>query len=261
MPIPLWMLIGGLIGVGVVIKKANSFPSLPSNLPDWKPIVQQAFNNGQGYTITQADLDRVEAKLFVHPLDWLVPQVGTIIPTEYLGGENDLIPGSKSFRWKQVGGPKDGPCPPLWRPIAAQSASILEVIQAAAGKPIKVSSWWRGPLSSRSTDQGEFKKRGGWGGYHPCAAAMDIYVDDWVEKIDDKRYGVSGKKRLYDIVEALIKSGKIPDGGLGIYGEKYKIIHYDPRSVLTGQHGGSWRKSRWNRVPDPVTGKVDMKGG
>lgn len=253
LPIWLWLAFGG----GGLWWWKHKKPSIPDNLPDWRPAMAQAASGGKGYTVTQADLDAVDASHFApnNPPAWLVPRVGTVIPAELLGPDDSFIPGTM-IKWKATGGPKDGTCPPLWRPIAQISARILEVIQAAAGTPIKVSSWWRGPKSSQSTDQGEYARRGGWGGYHPVAAAMDMYAPAWVEQ-----YGqATAKQKLYDVVQALITAGKIPEGGLGIYGEKYKIIHYDPRSVLTGKRGSKWKKARWDRRPDPITGKVNKSG-
>lgn len=245
------------VGKAMSVTGGRDLPPIPEGLTGWQDRVAAAGgSSGKGYVVTQADLDAVDAKNFVHPNDWLVPRVGTVIPAKYLGGPNDVIPGCKWVTWKMAANSKDGPVPPLWRPITALSAQAIEIIGDAAGERPKVTSWWRGPISSRDTDQGEYKRRGGWGGYHPSSAALDLYIPSWVEA--DK---ARGKQRLYDLIEALIKAGKLPDGGLGIYGDKYKIVHYDPRSALTGKHGKQWRSSRWDRRPDPITGTVDLTGG
>lgn len=202
------------------------------------------------YKVTQADLDAVESSLFVHPLDWLAPRVGTCIDSRFLGGPDDLIPGQGVFKWSDADNSKDGPVPYLWRPIVAQQAVNLSKLQEATGRKVKPSSWWRGPKASRAADQGEFEKRGGWGGYHPCGAAVDLKIEGW------------NNAQTHAAILDLIRRGVIPDGGVGIYdAQNVSSIHYDNRAQITGSHGGKWKQARWDRRPDPVTGKVDYSGG
>ncbi len=200
-----------------------------------------------GYQVTQADHDAVEASLFVHPLDWLLPPVGACIPSALLGGEDAQIPGT-AFTWKDASSRSDGPLPYMWRPNALILAENLTRLGQALGKTIKINSWWRGPKASRSSDQGEFAKRGGWGGYHPSGGAADIRVS-----------GMS-KDTLWRAIQDLISQGVISDGGLGIYAA-VDSVHYDVRGALTQAHGGSWARARWDRRPDPVTGVIDYSGG
>lgn len=261
MAIPIIVWLGGVVG-GLWWLASPSGPKIPDNLPDWRAGAQAAQKEGRGYEIRLSDYEAIDAAHFAkdEPPLLLLPPIGTIIPNELLGGDNDPIPGAPNYRWKDTGNRLDGVVPPIWRPIAAQSARILEVIRAAAGTDVKLTSWWRGPRASKSTDQGEYDRRGGWGGYHPVGAAMDIYVPAWVGDGKDKARVSEAKQKLYDLIEALIRAGKIPDGGLGIYGDKYKIVHYDPRTILLPNHKRG-RRSRWDRRPDPITGKVDLSGG
>lgn len=203
--------------------------------------------NDCAYKVTQSDLDAVEAELFVHPLDWLVPKVGDCIDSRYLGGPDDLIPGQDIFTWRDADNSKDGQVPYMWRPIVAKQALNLANIQKITGRQVTPSSWWRGPKASRAADQGEFSKRGGWGGYHPCGAAVDLKIK-----------GLTNDQ-TYLVVLDLIKQGLIADGGVGVY-ENVQSVHYDNRSQITGSHGGSWNRARWDRRPD-ADGKVDYSGG
>lgn len=206
-------------------------------------------SNDCGYKVTQSDLDAVEEQYFVHPLDWLVPQVGACIDSKYLGAETDTIPGQDVFTWADAAkGSRDGPVPYLWRPIVALQAKNLATIQHATGRKVKPSSWWRGPKSSRNADQGEFAKRGGWGGYHPAGSAVDLKIE-----------GLSNAQ-THAVILDLIRQGRISDGGVGIY-ESISSVHYDNRAEITGQHGGKWKQARWDRRPDPITGKIDYSGG
>lgn len=205
-------------------------------------------SNDCAYKVTQADHDAVEAQFFVHPLDWLLPPVGTCIDSKFLGGPQDKIPGQSTFVWDDAANSKDGQVPYMWRPIVAQQAANLERLQNALGRRVKPGSWWRGPKASRASDQGEFEKRGGWGGYHPCGAAVDLRIE-----------GLSNDATHSAIIN-LINQGVIPDGGVGVY-EAVSSVHYDNRSQITGQHGGKWKHARWDRRPDPITGLVDYSGG
>lgn len=204
--------------------------------------------NDCAHRVTQADHDAVEAGWFVHPLDWLLPPVGACIDSRYLGGPDDLIPGSTRYRWRDARSSLDGEVPFMWRPYVAKQARNLDKLSDALGKTVRVTSWWRGPKMSRKLDQGEFERRGGWGGYHPAGAATDIKVS-----------GVS-KADLKASIEDLITRGVIDDGGLGIYAA-IDSIHYDNRGLITGEHGGQWARARWDRRPDPVTGRVNYSGG
>ena len=94
---------------------------------------------------------------------------------------------------------------------------VLEKIRAAVGKPITVTSGYRCPTHNRAVG-------GAKGSQHVVGAAVDFKVE-----------GKTGAE-LASIVEALIASGEIPDGGLGLYHDRPAIVHYDLRG----------RRARWH---------------
>lgn len=112
---------------------------------------------------------------------------------------------------------KDGtPLPVHLYDNAKKVAENVEVLRfAIGGIPIHVNSWYRTP-------EHNFKENGKFNSQHLLAKAMDI----WVTGIDSFT--------LYVIVEALIRLGKMEEGGLGLYDG---FIHYDNRGYL----------SRWDK--------------
>jgi uncharacterized protein YcbK (DUF882 family) len=100
-------------------------------------------------------------------------------------------------------------------PNAKRQAENLEKLRTAIGDlPININSWYRTPAHN--------KKVGG----HETSEHMEaIATDIWV-------FGISSLT-LYYIIEDLIRSGVIEEGGLGVY---YGFVHYDCRGY----------RSRWN---------------
>lgn len=97
----------------------------------------------------------------------------------------------------------------------------LQVLRDHVGKPCKIISGYRSPERNKAVG-GATKSQ------HMEGNAVDIKID-----------GLTGHQ-IADIVEKLIKEGKMKEGGVGRYGDKDKIsdrswCHYDTRGV----------KARW----------------
>lgn len=97
----------------------------------------------------------------------------------------------------------------------------LQVLRDHVGKPCKIISGYRSPERNKAVG-GATKSQ------HMEGNAVDVKID-----------GLTGHQ-IADIVEKLIKEGKMKEGGVGRYGDKDKIsdrswCHYDTRGV----------KARW----------------
>ena len=97
----------------------------------------------------------------------------------------------------------------------------LQVLRDHVGKPCKIISGYRSPERNKAVG-GATKSQ------HMEGNAVDIKID-----------GLTGHQ-IADIVEKLIKEGKMKEGGVGRYGDKDKVsdrswCHYDTRGV----------KARW----------------
>ncbi len=91
----------------------------------------------------------------------------------------------------------------------------LQVLREHLGKPIKIISGYRSPERNKAVG-GATKSQ------HMEGNAVDIKVD-----------GMTGHQ-IADVVEKLIKEGKMKQGGVGRYGDKDKVTdiswcHYDTR--------------------------------
>ena len=97
-------------------------------------------------------------------------------------------------------------------------AWTLQVIRDAFGAPIRVNSGYRSPKHNKAVG-------GVSSSQHIKARAADLAPASG--DLDDLR-------RLAEVIEDLATSGKIPNGGIGVYGT---FVHYDTRI------GGP---ARWN---------------
>lgn len=89
-------------------------------------------------------------------------------------------------------------------------AQALEALRVKVGKPVTINSGYRCPTRNRAVG-------GAKGSQHLVGGAVDVAVD-----------GYTGKE-LASILEALVASNEIPDGGIGLYADKPEIVHYDQR--------------------------------
>ena len=97
-------------------------------------------------------------------------------------------------------------------------ASVLEVLRAEVGGPIRVISGYR--CHARNA------KVGGAGlSQHVIGVAVDIQAE-----------GHTGET-LAALIEGLIALGKMPDGGIGTYPDRPRTCHYDLRK----------KPARWHR--------------
>lgn len=92
----------------------------------------------------------------------------------------------------------------------------LQTIRNEINKPIIINSGYRSPEHNR-------KIGGASNSYHVKGMAVDFWVDG-IEPI-----------QLYQLIESLIKQGKIVQGGLGLYNS---WVHYDTRGF----------KARWDNT-------------
>lgn len=110
---------------------------------------------------------------------------------------------------------KDGaPMPSSAMTQIFELAQALEVIREDVGKPININSGYRSPAHNKAVG-------GAAASQHLLGTAADITVSNLQPTA------------LADIIEKLIASGKIPQGGIGIY---KTFVHYDIRGT----------KARWD---------------
>lgn len=86
-------------------------------------------------------------------------------------------------------------------------AEQLEVLRAHFGKPVTVTSGYRSPAHN-------VRIGGASKSFHTTGQAADIKVKDVSPRL------------VYNAIELLIKSGKMLEGGLGLYSS---WVHYDTR--------------------------------
>ena len=109
---------------------------------------------------------------------------------------------------------KDGtPVPDLFLPNITELANNLQVLRDVLGKPIYINSAYR-------TVEHNQKVGGSPKSQHLIAKAADI------------RTSSLRPKEISDVIEGLIKEGKMKQGGIGIYNT---FVHYDIRG----------KKARW----------------
>ena len=104
-----------------------------------------------------------------------------------------------------------------------QLAEALEVIRAEVGTPLVVTSGYRCPTHNASD-----KVKGSPRSEHLTGRAADFWSRRFIDGRD-----------LAALVERLVREGKIPEGGLGTYGDarRFPILHYDTRGARA-----RWRK-------------------
>jgi uncharacterized protein YcbK (DUF882 family) len=107
------------------------------------------------------------------------------------------------------------PVPQRFMANVQRLAEQLEVLRQSIGKPIRIVSGYRSPAHNA-------KVKGAKASQHLTASAADIRVA-----------GVP-PRMLKIAVETLIKSGKMRDGGIGMYAS---WLHYD-----IGPAGRRWHK-------------------
>jgi uncharacterized protein YcbK (DUF882 family) len=107
--------------------------------------------------------------------------------------------------------------PPQLVAAATELLQNLQVLRDACGKSIKIISGYRSPERNKEVGGATMSQ-------HMFGNAADIQI--------------SGLKpqEMADLVEKLIKEGKMKQGGLGTYPREGGWIHYDTRGT----------KARWN---------------
>jgi len=100
---------------------------------------------------------------------------------------------------------------------ATELLQNLQVLRDACGKSIKIISGYRSPERNKEVGGAPMSQ-------HMFGNAADIQIS-----------GLKPKE-MADLVEKLIKEGKMKQGGLGTYPREGGWIHYDTRGT----------KSRWN---------------
>lgn len=93
-------------------------------------------------------------------------------------------------------------------------ANNLQVLRETVGRPVKITSGWR-EKSHNAKIKGAAKNS-----QHIYGRAADIKVSGFTPK------------QIANIIEKLIKAGKMKQGGLGVYSS---WVHYDTRG----------KKARW----------------
>lgn len=107
--------------------------------------------------------------------------------------------------------------PPELVANATELLTNLQVLRDAAGKSIKIISGYRSPTRNKEVGGATMSQ-------HMFGNAADIQIADMKPQ------------QMADLVEKLIKEGKMKQGGLGIYPREGGWIHYDTRGA----------KARWN---------------
>jgi uncharacterized protein YcbK (DUF882 family) len=107
--------------------------------------------------------------------------------------------------------------PPQLVANATELLKNLQVLRDACGKSIKIISGYRSPERNKAVGGATMSQ-------HMYANAADIQITGLTPQ------------QMYDLVEKLIKEGKMKQGGLGLYPREGGWIHYDTRGT----------KARWN---------------
>lgn len=123
---------------------------------------------------------------------------------------------SEHFTWEECRCKCGCITPPKVEDNIVYLCEQMEVIRSELGLPIVAKSVHR--CATRNKQEG-----GADGSLHLDGLAMDFKVRSLT--------GLMIKARL----EALIKAGKIPQGGIGLYKKYPNLAHYDPRGT----------KARW----------------
>ncbi len=107
--------------------------------------------------------------------------------------------------------------PPQLIAAASELLKNLQVLRDACGKSIKIMSGYRSPERNKAVGGANMSQ-------HMFANAADIQI------------ACMTPQQMYDLVEKLIKEGKMKQGGLGLYPRENGWIHYDTRGT----------RARWN---------------
>ena len=107
--------------------------------------------------------------------------------------------------------------PPQLIANAKELLENLQVLRDVCGKSITIISGYRSPERNKAVGGSTMSQ-------HMLANAADIQI-----------IGMT-PQQMYDLVEKLIKEGKMKQGGLGLYPREGGWIHYDTRGT----------KARWN---------------
>jgi uncharacterized protein YcbK (DUF882 family) len=121
---------------------------------------------------------------------------------------------SKNFNWQEFESKDGAPMPDFVKENVQKLVKNLEVIRAAAGAPMRINSGYRSPAHNTSIG-------GAKNSFHMKGMAAD--------------FTIKGKtiSETINLIENLIKQGKISEGGLGTY---KTFVHYDIQG----------KKRRWN---------------
>jgi uncharacterized protein YcbK (DUF882 family) len=98
----------------------------------------------------------------------------------------------------------------------AELAENLQVLRDHFGRPVTITSGYRSPARNE-------KVGGARDSFHVRGMAADLQITGVAPRV------------VYSAIELLIKSGKMKEGGLGLYNG---WVHYDIRG----------RKIRWNKT-------------
>lgn len=116
---------------------------------------------------------------------------------------------SKDFYWKEFESRDGLPMPATVRNNIVLLAKSLQALRDEIGKPILINSGYRSPSHN--------KRIGGVpNSQHTLGKAADINV-----------HGMN-PKQVAEVIEKLIKLGKMQQGAIGIYST---FVHYDIRGV------------------------------
>ena len=123
---------------------------------------------------------------------------------------------SPHFTWAEARC-KDGADVPLeYRENARRLAEVLEAIRGeAGGRPVRIVSWYRSPAYNRRIG-------GARASQHMTASAADIRIDGMTPA------------EVHAIVDAMMRRGEIPSGGLGRY---RTFTHVDIRGRMARWSG------------------------
>ena len=121
---------------------------------------------------------------------------------------------TKNFKLEEFECKDGSEIPPLAFKEILKLSEALQVVRDRIGYPIRITSSYRSLKHNRSIGSKDTSQ-------HVKGKAADIQVEELIPK------------ELYDIIEALMDLGHIPQGGLGLYNT---FVHYDTRGY----------KARWD---------------
>lgn len=113
------------------------------------------------------------------------------------------------FTWLEFESKDGAPMPPDVKENIKELAQNLEIIRAAAGRPIKINSGYRSPAHNSKVGGKVLSQ-------HMLGRAADFVIPGM------------NTNEIHSLVAKLIKDGKIKEGGLGLYPT---WIHYDIRGT------------------------------